>query len=249
MHVAILSPHCDDVPLSLGATLLERRLGTRPNTHVLFSKSGFTLMDRGARASQEVTALRHSEEQLAAQLASYAATFWDLPDALLRPGFDTTADLFDVTRDPAADPVYDELSAVVDRVVASGPDLVLSPLGCGEHMDHRLVRDVAIKMCQKRLASERLGFYEDLPYAGRLTLDRIAMRVAAVSSALIPVSVGLASLKAKHTLLGCYASQLTKRDLATVTSHAERVGGERVWMPNHNLAAVLATPDSRGPDD
>ena len=47
----------------------------------------------------------------------------------------------------------------------SGFDLVLAPLALGGHIDHRIAREAVRNI----VAAPSLGFYEDLPYACRMT--------------------------------------------------------------------------------
>ncbi len=47
MKVLILSPHCDDVPFSLGGCLINGYLGEDVEVINMFSKSAYTLNNKG----------------------------------------------------------------------------------------------------------------------------------------------------------------------------------------------------------
>jgi LmbE family N-acetylglucosaminyl deacetylase len=229
MRTIILSPHCDDAPLSLGAALLAGALGTQPEVHLIFGRSRH-IKGQGCEGSAEsVTATRQAEERRAAQRAGYTAIFWDLAEPFVRPGFEQFRDIFDPRRVPSADPVWDDVMAIIDRAVPSDVDAICVPLGCGNHIDHRIVRDAALNSCASRGLLERLVLYEDLPYAGRRPLDDVDQAVSAISLPLQPVAAGSDRLDDKLALLECYPSQLDASDRQAVAGHFGRVGGERLW--------------------
>lgn len=242
MRTVILSPHCDDAPLSLGAGLLERALGHQPDVCVIFSVSGYARGDRGSRSAVAVTALRKNEEQQAAHIASYTPRFWNLPEASVRCGLQRLRDVFNDEHDVEADVVWPDLIELMRALIAEGHDAMCLPLGCGDHVDHRIAREAAIRCCESTGQFSRLVFYEDLPYAGCLPLERIERQVQRVtrkagSLELESVVFGSALVPSKLALLGCYPSQLGRRELALVAQHAARVQGERVWA--HSMTAGL----------
>jgi LmbE family N-acetylglucosaminyl deacetylase len=230
MHTVILSPHCDDAPLSLGAALLGGALGTRPDVHLVFAMSRH-IKGNGCQGSvASVTATRQAEERRAALLAGYTPIFWDLPEPFVRPGFEQFRDIFDPLREPSADLVWGSVIEIADRYLSGNVDAICAPLGCGNHIDHRIVRDAAIRWCASRGLLERLALYEDLPYAGHRPLERVDQDARSVPLPLEPLTLRAAPVDDKLALLECYPSQLDTRDVLAVAEHASRVGGERLWV-------------------
>lgn len=178
----------------------------------------------------DVSEARRREEQQAAQLANYTTEFWDLPEAFIRPGFTTLATVFDPQRQALMESVAREVDRELRIRFTTAFDAILVPLGCGDHIDHRMVRDVAIDWARSAGIVERLIFYEDLPYAGYAPESRVQDYVRGVSLPLAPIVLGSGGTRAKLALLHCYSSQLASTDLTAVMRQAERVGGERLWM-------------------
>jgi hypothetical protein len=76
-----------------------------------------------------------------------------------------------------------------------------------------------------------LAYYEDLPYAARLSERDILRRVAAVGPGLVPRVFPLGSLAAKLEQLRLYDSQVGEDDLELIRCHHQRRAGERIWCP------------------
>ena len=87
MQVLILSPHCDDIPLSLGGTLISRYLGDNIEVIVVFSKSAYTINNKGNANIALTSKIRNEEEKQAAEKLGYNVTFWNYGEPLVRPGF------------------------------------------------------------------------------------------------------------------------------------------------------------------
>ena len=222
-YTLILSPHCDDVPLSLGAALLARALGP-VRVLVVFSRSryfGGVFLEDESR----VTELRHGEELRAAAMAGYEVGFLEFGEPGSRPGFTMLGEAFDAKRRVEDDPVYADVAGSVERLLEEGTR-VLAPLGCGGHIDHRIVSRIARETGV--VARDRMAYYEDLPYAyqrdPRKTLPLVP---PGCESHRLP-SAGCAP---KEALLGCYQSQLRESDLERIREHLERFEGESIWLP------------------
>ena len=155
--VVILSPHIDDAAWSLGPVLESLKShGHHLQLINLFSTT--LIMGDGMKGPARDTALRKAEETLATQEVGFDEVIYlDFPDGILR---DRQLDnIFDPTYDmPAwlADLVLDTLKTYIPADA-----VVLAPSGFGWHIDHRLTAHVASKLTQ------RVIFYEDMPYAAR----------------------------------------------------------------------------------
>lgn len=231
MGILILSPHCDDAPFSMGASLLAHTFGSNVDVHVVFSVSRHTRLTDGPRTTKEVTHLRKEEESRVGSLAGYIPTFWDLPEPSVRRSGVLGRDIFNrhaVIRDDAVWP--NVVGAFRQRLAGHSWQIVFIPLGCGGHIDHRIVRDAAIDYFASLSGEQCLGFYEDLPYAGYLPLDNVDRLVKEMPRQLAPCPIAEEFVHAKIALLMCYRSQLSHADLRAVRVHAARRHGECVWL-------------------
>ena len=164
-----ISPHLDDAVFSAGglAGLLADR-GWNTVLATVFTRSvvpaqGFALacqLDKGLAPDVDYMALRRAEDREAARLLGFTETLWlDLLEAPHR-GYDSPAALFGSLRGDDAPDVVGQLQALQADFA---PDLVLTPQGLGNHVDHQQVTKAAIGCFGPAL----LAFYRDTPYAIR----------------------------------------------------------------------------------
>jgi LmbE family N-acetylglucosaminyl deacetylase len=228
--VVILSPHCDDAPLSLGATLLSGFLRSKARVFVVFSRSRCTKDYPCNGPIEEITTLRNREEELAATQASYEVSFLGFGEPFVREGFLTIKDIYDLRRQPRQDEVWKPLLSAFRQVFSSRIQLILAPLACGGHVDHRIVHQAVLE-CSTIHTDQRIGFYEDLPYSSELSDSAIIERVpSSLSRPLHPVLV-TESIDDKLELLKVYESQLVPEQFKQVRRYWERRKGERIWLP------------------
>jgi LmbE family N-acetylglucosaminyl deacetylase len=232
--VLLLSPHCDDGPLSVGAALLAGRFGPDVEELLVFSRSRYTQFEQGTGEIEQTSALRQAEEAHAGALAGYRVTFLGFPEPFARPGFTAMREIFEPGRPIPGEAVWPDVHAALLARLRAHRGPVLGPLGCGDHIDHRMVT-ACLREYLETTPDAIVGFYEDLPYAARPTLDEIAARVppSGPGGPFVPVPLAGASLDAKLQLLtDSYPSQLGDKDLAEVASHwARRAGREVIWVP------------------
>jgi LmbE family N-acetylglucosaminyl deacetylase len=225
----ILSPHCDDVPLSLGAALLARSFGQKPHVCIVFSRSRCTTDFDGDGPEDQITRLRNQEERAAAQRADYDVEFWGFGEPFVRPGFSHLAQLRDQTRPVRTDPAWGPIVASIERVVSKHDGLVMAPLGCGGHVDHRLIHEALIE-CSLWQRHIRIGFYEDLPYCNSLSEDRILASIPVLPGRQLDPHLVRGGLEEKLSLLEIYRSQLGQEHMHAVRQYWHRRGGERLWV-------------------
>jgi LmbE family N-acetylglucosaminyl deacetylase len=227
--VTIVSPHYDDAPLSLGQSLLDGALSTcRVRVEVVFGRSNFTRWFHPTRGrALPVSAWRRAEEALAQAAFGYRVGTASWEEVVLRTG-ELDADVL-LDADAAVDEdLVSELATWMRRLRGSGA-VLLVPAGIGDHLDHRLVAEAG-----RRLAAEhpdRIGFYEDRPYASIVGADVLAARVGSLRDDLVPVDVsGPVSDRLHRLLRRCYPSQVD--DLFVGAMAADRGAGarERVWF-------------------
>ena len=121
-----------------------------------------------AAAAGDVMARRRVEDERFAYFAEASIVFLDLPDAVFR-GYEGDPELLGSPRadDPAP---FELLRQEIDRLE---PQKLYFPLGVGGHVDHRLCREVGVRLLQEGRRWVMPGpdytgmvtFYEDFPYA------------------------------------------------------------------------------------
>ncbi len=231
--VLILSPHCDDIAFSLGASIMAREWGELVTGVVIFSESRYSLSRGWDNDAAAQTAVRNAEERAAAALGGYRVEFLGFPEPGVRPGYTQVTDIFspdlDFTRDPVWEGVDARLRALLAEFDAAGGGIVLSPLGVGRHVDHCMTA-AAFRAALKTLPNIAPAFYEDLPYAARFTSQEIR-RLVPDGLGLKPVLFRRGNLADKLRLLRVYASQVSADDYDSVAAHWDCRGwGELVWM-------------------
>ncbi len=140
-----VSPHLDDASWSAGAVLagLAHRAWDVEMVTVFTASvpdpSPFSVacrVDKGIDPDVDYLALRRAEDRTAAARLGAAATHLGLAEAPDR-GYPSPAALFGPWL-PGDAATVDELVGVLGPVLADA-DLVLGPIGLGDHVDHRIV--------------------------------------------------------------------------------------------------------------
>ncbi len=173
MKIALLSPHLDDAVFSVGglmAALADQ--GHALHLVTCFTRSvphptGFALacqLDKGLSAEVDYMQLRREEDARACALLRAEPHWLDLPEAPHR-GYHSAAALFGdfVEADTVQSELYKQLENALAKIK---PDLVLSPEGIGNHVDHRRVRR-AVDRLQERFSGSRFLRWYDEPYLSR----------------------------------------------------------------------------------
>lgn len=171
--IALLSPHLDDAVFSVGG-LMAALADEGHELHLVtcFTRSvpnptGFALacqLDKGLSAEIDYMQIRREEDARACELLRAQPHWLDLPEAPHR-GYHSAAALFgDLV---AADTVLLELQKQLgDAVAQLKPDLILSPEGIGNHVDHRQVRQAVAQLQERFPATLFLRWYDE-PYLSR----------------------------------------------------------------------------------
>jgi hypothetical protein len=241
-ELTIVSPHRDDVPFSLSLALSRWRcLPIKLQVLTVFTVSVYapragTVIGDSQDLQSQITSLRQREDRRVFNLIEKdmkleALGFLDAP---LRLGIGAEAVCHQHGRAIESQPEVELLSRHFRKYFIRG--LVLAPLALGDHVDHLTVRTAAIESSRP----QRLGFYEDLPYA--TWVPEPALRKA-VSDAEHRTGVPLRGciIRRKHyiarkrNIIGRYQSQVGPNDTLAIARFGIRYGGgERIWIPKHS---------------
>jgi len=223
-RVVILSPHLDDAALSCGGVL--HALRDRVSTLVV-SVCCATVRVVGADGSDKVSSrrghvsslLRRREDIAAMRSVDTDFVHLSFADGIYRRSPLTGRLIYRNERERWVAPRIDdmghieELYLVLRRLCMDlGRILLLSPMGIGNHVDHQITAQVAVRMAAANAGAELL-FYEDFPYVadprmGRGDTDdphKAFARLGLLPAQRFAVPV---DTDAKLTLLRHYASQV-----------------------------------------
>jgi len=222
VRALFVSPHSDDICLSLGA--LSSHLQARKHLVTVFSLSCWAEPTWvGSRDTRDVTAARREEDRGYCDLNDFAYHSLDLADSSvrhvrvgnlrLRSGHE---ELLQIEVERGLDRLIEELHARV----------MFAPLGLGNHTDHVTCSDAARRVAIG--ARIPVFFYEDLPYAGELSLWGIRRRVLGFDRSLRPLTcLTHVSPSEKLAMTDAYASQQTDHIARSILVHSRRLAKRR----------------------
>ena len=175
MKSIIFSPHCDDAALALGAAIRDGRLG-EVSVVVVFSRSRYTIIEQDTANEHVATSIRIAEEKKAAEYFGYSVCFWDYPEPVLR-----SVPVFSPGREPELE------SIIMRRIRATIQEgaLLFFPLGLGNHRDHELLNRAGLSVDQD--VCNRVYIYEDLPYAGSVSIEELCNEQEVRASGFRPI--------------------------------------------------------------
>ncbi len=197
MQHLYLSPHFDDAAFSCGGQIAQlARSGASVTIYTVmagdpplgFTPTAFTdelhaRWKRGMQAEQALAA-RRAEDQAAAAVLGAALHFGSFADGIYRVSAESGEALYPTVEaifgaihpdDPATPEALE--AAFLQQFPHLAPNVTLyAPLGVGHHVDHQLVRAMALRLAA-RFCLTNTYFYEEYPYAR----DGRAVRLRAVS--------------------------------------------------------------------
>lgn len=231
--VVVVSPHFDDVPLSLGQSLLDGALSRAASVRVkvVFGRSNWSVkLHPTRRRAPLVTGWRRVEETLAARRFGYRFEVSPFEEVILRTG-STDASTFRGDADPTLDPLFAPVVQCLRRWRSEGDELWV-PSGLGRHVDHRIVAMAGARMAAESPVGPAIAFYEDRPYVSLLDeADRarqrddlgLDLRAEAVSG---PISASTQALVRRS-----YRSQMDEYFEAAQRADLEAGSVETIWRP------------------
>ncbi len=162
-----VSPHPDDIALSLGAMCGVREPGTSWRLVTVFSRTDFVAPE-APRDEKTATALRKAEDVAFAEAFRMIQVDLDFADFPLRTGLPV-----ETCTSAPVDATAMVLDALLSLDVTPGT-LVFAPAGLGHHVDHVAVHDATTEFAQRR--GLPLVFYSEMPYGIRQDVPRLANR-------------------------------------------------------------------------
>lgn len=232
----VLSPHRDDAVFSLFLALSRWSKLKVPITVLNFFTISSYAPHVSASLIPEISAAREREDRRALAFVDRRVRIeaLGLLDAPIRLNI-SAASISSPENTLLLPPGEIESLAARMRPYFMPPNLALAPLALGNHIDHRSVHSAALKAH----TGQRLGFYEDLPYASWTSEEELAARVneieLATGTALKPAIIRSRETRArKFCAVSAYRSQITRTDAKLISDYTSRYsGGERIWIPKH----------------
>jgi LmbE family N-acetylglucosaminyl deacetylase len=227
-----ISPHSDDIALSIGGTIAVNLFEQPFEIVTIFSKSVATCFRDNNLAS--VSKIREMEDTKYAATIGAKINLLNFPDSSIRGYKKGTLDIpedFDEMSDPIFFEVYNSLSNILS--VHPEADIVC-PLGIGNHVDHILVLNVCTRLCVEN--NRRITYYEDLPYVALIKLKDVQQRVNTLSNKykleIKPRKVDITN-KMNHKIsnLRFYSSQISCTNfISHVKIHSVRMGFDSEYL-------------------
>lgn len=237
MTIHILSPHFDDAAYSLAQTislLVKKKINITIINCFTITKWAIVFVSRDVN---EVSLIRKKED--AAFYKLYKAPIdiinLDLLDAPLRSGVIFQEKPFGKKEWEAVDMLKNFLENHVS-------DFLLCPLSIGNHIDHAVCLEAVVQLYK----TIPVLFFEDLPYANRLSekeiqkhLRHFGKRLNVKLESYIPDSLSAGFDKEKS--IRTYKSQLNEEICGEIMSHLRLMKGERLWGEQSLISKLETT--------
>ena len=208
----VLSPHMDDAVFSIGGTignLIIRK--ERVVVYNVFSVTSY-VQNPKLRIAPFATTMRYGEEIVASILMRYNRRFFPFEDNYMRKN-----------ANPAIVTSRVEKS-IQKNLNLDNPVRVFAPLGVGNHTDHKLLSETAMKLVENRtIRWDQLLLYEDLPYSAKPNAVEKGIQSfqnkfgVKLQPSLVDVS---AQFTLKMVVSGVYRSQYDTQDLRDLKNYA-----------------------------
>lgn len=213
----LVSPHYDDIALSIGGTTRRLALagkdpeiallfGSEPDPNVPLTAFADSLHTAWGFGPREVVSSRRAEEAKAAAVLGARDVFLPFHDAIYRGDrYISNEVLFAAPKADEADLHREIIAALGLPATADGSARIYVPCAIGFHVDHQHAFRAGVALAR---AGWDVWFYEDLPYA--LKTGARDARFATMGETLVPAgAVDVASVwETKIDAIHAYPSQL-----------------------------------------
>jgi LmbE family N-acetylglucosaminyl deacetylase len=217
----VVSPHPDDMELSMGGLILNHRDDRALRHLICFTHLLHTQYSEAFPTDCEATALRKDEAALSSRLLGADTLMLDLPEFPVRSGHAGDEGLLELE---IAMEQHLKLALLAD-IDRWQPQQVFAPAAIGNHADHRLIFDVILDLYEENhFPGVSFHLYEDAPYcAAHLAIDEFLARFETSFCAVEPWIEEVSQvLHLKKMLSEVFGSQLSRREQRTLEAIAER---------------------------
>ncbi|MBN1160267.1 MAG: PIG-L family deacetylase [Candidatus Diapherotrites archaeon] len=229
----VFSPHLDDAFISLGGAMLAWK-EKKEDVGVVYVFSITNWMKgKPDKNPETVTAIIKDEVSKNLDATGIGAQMLDIPEIMIRSPSTKERHGEKARVDIVAEAeIFDFLEEVIMQIVeqGGGKDQLYFPLGIGNHIDHIILRAVAIDLVNSgKLDKKNVFFYDDLPFypehptPGDIIIDQ------RLTSELIDIKK---QLKKKIELISGYknlSSANPKLLEECAKSYVDKGCNERVW--------------------
>jgi LmbE family N-acetylglucosaminyl deacetylase len=235
--IYILSPHIDDAAFGLALTISKCAKNNIPVTIInCFTVTKWTAISVQTKEVYAVSRLRKDEDELFYKTIDGDINIinLDLLDAPLRNGY--------IFQEQPFQPNELALIVELEQLLLTHVDgLLLCPLAIGSHIDHAICRAAVAKLYSKL----PVLFYEDLPYAQRITQQQIELHIKQLEEELAVVLTnhtdGLLNCTIdKEQAIRLYKSQINEDIASEIIAHLKALKGERIWGEQEILQKLKA---------
>lgn len=172
-NTLLISPHSDDIALSLGGVLHPRKIPGGTVLLTLFTQTDFLESGKVKVSSKDVTRIRTLEDERYARWLGLQRLDGFLTDAVCRAPWGRVW-----RRQPRAKEIEEAWKVVHSVVDGTAFRLIIGPAGIGGHADHLICRKIAVRLSEEKKVPCYL--FEDLPYA--LDINSVDNADVAISS-------------------------------------------------------------------
>jgi LmbE family N-acetylglucosaminyl deacetylase len=226
LKVNIVSPHIDDAAFGLALTIWRCARSDISVTIInCFTVTKWTAIAVENKEIEAVGRLRKSEDVEFYNVINKNIKIvnLDLLDAPLRNGYIFQYKPFQ----PNELELIEQLHALLKQHTDG---ILFCPLGIGGHIDHAICRAAILKM----YGEAPVLFYEDLPYARRISHQQILQQIQALEKELgiklCNEIGGFANCTVdKKQVIGLYKSQMNDEISSEIIAHLNELKGERIW--------------------
>jgi LmbE family N-acetylglucosaminyl deacetylase len=225
MKISILSPHIDDAAYCLALTisqLIQKRMEVTIINCFTITKWAIRYVSKDIN---EISLLRKKEDQefYKCYNAPINIVNLDMHDAPLRNDY-----IFQFK--PLEPDEWQQVEKIKNYLLEETDAILFCPLAIGNHVDHVICREAVIQLYPKI----PVIFFEDLPYASRITEEQIFSEIKSIEEILgVPFVSRIEGFENclinKEQNIRLYDTQINNQICSEIISHMNYLSGERLW--------------------
>lgn len=215
--VLVISPHLDDVALSLSGMIAKTYKTNEYFVLDIFGHQEYTLYQKFTNALNYL----ESEEKTFWSFLDIKGKICGFYDAPLRKVYSqeliigSCFSAVEIIKNERG--LYKKIFDIINLIMSKNVyDTVVLPMGIGNHIDHILVREAGINCCKRY--NSNLLFFRDMPYSLSYPSNINLQNAFGVSSEKIAVDI-TDYIHIKEDALKIYQSQITKKNIEAVLKY------------------------------